>query len=106
MSEECNKCKIAGFPGQMLNFKVDPNRAPAAGRKHFWILLNPDGTAHEHKTKATEQTTLEQTTEQAKSVDTNGDTAKYPHHEILASLGRIEKQNNIIIDWISEQAGD
>ena len=96
MSSECNKCRSAGFPGQMINFRINPNKAPAPGKAHYWDLLNSDESAHIHKTK--------ETSEQTKLANTDGDTAKYPHQEILAALSRIEKQNNTIIDYLAERS--
>jgi hypothetical protein len=45
--QECNKCKAAGFPNQMIGFEKigeDP-----ITRKIIWKLVNENGQQHEHK---------------------------------------------------------
>jgi hypothetical protein len=45
--QECNKCKAAGFPNQMIGFeKIGED--PTTG-KIIWKLVNEDGQQHEHK---------------------------------------------------------
>jgi len=51
--EECNKCKTAGFPGQLINFRKSTRINPATN-KPFWDLINPDGSDHEHKQNGVE----------------------------------------------------
>jgi hypothetical protein len=41
---ECFKCKSAGFPGVQIFF--------AGKQGDQWIMKNPDGSEHKHKTKA------------------------------------------------------
>jgi len=48
--EECNKCKTAGFPNQLIGFKKSNRINPASG-KAFWDLINIDGSEHVHKDK-------------------------------------------------------
>jgi choline kinase len=44
---ECNKCKAAGFPNQMIGFeKIGED--PITG-KIIWKLVNENGQQHEHK---------------------------------------------------------
>ncbi|MFL6320423.1 MAG: hypothetical protein ACJ72Q_08120, partial [Nitrososphaeraceae archaeon] len=45
--QECNKCKAAGFPNQMIGFeKIGED--PTTG-KIIWKLVNENGQQHEHK---------------------------------------------------------
>ncbi|MFL6423654.1 MAG: hypothetical protein ACJ71R_08695 [Nitrososphaeraceae archaeon] len=45
--QECNKCKAAGFPNQMIGFeKIGED--PITG-KIIWKLVNENGQQHEHK---------------------------------------------------------
>ncbi len=45
--QECNKCKAAGFPNQMIGFeKIGED--PTTG-KIIWKLVNENGQKHEHK---------------------------------------------------------
>ena len=45
--QECNKCKAAGFPNQLIGFeKIGED--PTTG-KVKWKLVNEDGQQHEHK---------------------------------------------------------
>jgi hypothetical protein len=51
--QECNKCKAAGFPNQMIGFeKIGED--PATG-KIIWKLVNDDGQQHEHKSNIQQQ---------------------------------------------------
>ena len=45
--QECNKCKAAGFPNQMIGFEK-LGEDPITG-KVKWKLVNEDGQQHEHK---------------------------------------------------------
>jgi|SRR5215212_8411188 len=45
--QECNKCKAAGFPNQMIGFeKIGEDSATG---KAIWKLVNEGGQQHEHK---------------------------------------------------------
>ena len=45
--QECNKCKAAGFPNQLIGFeKVGQDLVTS---KIIWKLVNEDGQQHEHK---------------------------------------------------------
>jgi hypothetical protein len=45
--QECNKCKAAGFPNQLIGFeKIGED--PTTG-KVKWKIVNEDGQQHEHK---------------------------------------------------------
>jgi hypothetical protein len=45
--QECNKCKSAGFPKQMISFeKVGEDNVSG---KTLWRLLNENGEIHTHK---------------------------------------------------------
>jgi hypothetical protein len=45
--QECNKCKAAGFPNQLIGFeKIGED--PTTGKVR-WKLVNEDGQQHEHK---------------------------------------------------------
>jgi hypothetical protein len=51
--QECNKCKAAGFPNQMIGFeKIGED--PSTG-KIRWKLVNDDGQQHEHKSNIQQQ---------------------------------------------------
>src|SRR5918912_3846888 len=51
--QECNKCKAAGFPNQLIGFeKIGED--PITG-KVKWKLVNEDGQQHEHKGNSQEQ---------------------------------------------------
>jgi hypothetical protein len=51
--QECNKCKAAGFPNQMIGFeKIGED--PATG-KIIWKLVNEDGQKHQHKSNIQQQ---------------------------------------------------
>jgi hypothetical protein len=45
--QECNKCKAAGFPNQMIGFE-NIGEDPTTG-KIIWKLVNENGQQHEHK---------------------------------------------------------
>jgi hypothetical protein len=45
--QECNKCKAAGFPNQLIGFEK-LGEDPVTG-KIRWKLVNEDGQQHEHK---------------------------------------------------------
>jgi hypothetical protein len=45
--QECNKCKAAGFPNQLIGFER-VGQEPLTG-KIMWKLVNNDGLQHEHK---------------------------------------------------------
>src|SRR4051794_22003547 len=45
--QECNKCKAAGFPNQMIGFEK-MGEDPITG-KIIWKLVNENGQQHEHK---------------------------------------------------------
>jgi hypothetical protein len=45
--QECNKCKAAGFPNQLIGFEK-LGEDPITG-KVKWKLVNEDGQQHEHK---------------------------------------------------------
>ena len=45
--QECNKCKAAGFPNQLIGFeKIGED--PVTG-KIIWKLINENGEQHKHK---------------------------------------------------------
>jgi hypothetical protein len=45
--QECNRCKAAGFPNQLIGFeKIGED--PITGKAR-WKLVNEDGQQHEHK---------------------------------------------------------
>ena len=44
--QECNKCKAAGFPNQLIGFEKIED--PSTGKVR-WKLVNEDGQQHEHK---------------------------------------------------------
>lgn len=47
--QECNRCKAAGFSGQMISFeKIGAD--PATGRIR-WKLVDENGVEHSHKTQ-------------------------------------------------------
>jgi hypothetical protein len=46
--QECNKCKAAGFPNQLIGFEKIGEDAITGKVK--WKLVNEDGQQHEHKT--------------------------------------------------------
>jgi hypothetical protein len=45
--QECNKCKAAGFPNQLIGFERI-GEDPITGKVR-WKLVNEDGQQHEHK---------------------------------------------------------
>jgi hypothetical protein len=45
--QECNKCKNAGFPNQLITFERSAELGPSG--KTFWRLLDENGQAHIHK---------------------------------------------------------
>ena len=45
--QECNKCKNAGFPNQLITFERSAEPSPSG--KTFWKLLDENGQAHIHK---------------------------------------------------------
>ena len=51
--QECNKCKAAGFPNQMIGFEK-LGEDPITG-KVKWKLVNEDGQQHEHKSNNQQQ---------------------------------------------------
>jgi hypothetical protein len=51
--QECNKCKAAGFPNQMIGFEK-LGEDPITG-KVKWKLVNEDGQQHEHKSNIQQQ---------------------------------------------------
>ena len=51
--QECNRCKGAGYPGQMISFeKIGMD--PVTGRIR-WKLVDENGAEHAHKTEAPSQ---------------------------------------------------
>ena len=51
--QECNKCKAAGFPNQLIGFeKIGED--PITG-KIIWKLVNEDGQQHAHKSNNQQQ---------------------------------------------------
>jgi hypothetical protein len=50
---ECNICKSAGFPNQLIDFQKI-GQDPATG-KNLWKLLNKDRTGHEHRHRSQQQ---------------------------------------------------
>ena len=48
LSQECNRCKEAGFPGQMIQFQQNGTKPDGSKR---WKLLVSSGNEHVHKTK-------------------------------------------------------
>ena len=51
--QECNKCKAAGFPNQLIGFeKIGED--PTTG-KVKWKLVNENGQQHEHKGNSQQQ---------------------------------------------------
>jgi|GEM_PF-3773319 len=58
---ECNRCRDAGFPTQIIGFvktdKVKPDF------EHFWKSLNEDLSRHAHKTVLTEIREIEEKVE-------------------------------------------
>lgn len=45
--QECNKCKYAGFPNQMIGFeKIGQNETTG---KVIWKLIDEEGNEHKHK---------------------------------------------------------
>lgn len=45
--QECNRCKTAGYPNQMIGFEKT-GQDPVTG-KNIWRLIDEDGTEHKHK---------------------------------------------------------
>jgi hypothetical protein len=45
--QECNRCKTAGYPNQMIGFEKT-GQDPVTG-KNIWRLVDEDGTEHKHK---------------------------------------------------------
>ena len=45
--QECNRCKIAGYPNQMIGFEKT-GQDPVTG-KITWRLMDENGTEHKHK---------------------------------------------------------
>jgi hypothetical protein len=45
--QECNRCKSAGYPNQMIGFEKT-GQDPATG-KITWRLVDENGTDHKHK---------------------------------------------------------
>jgi hypothetical protein len=45
--QECNKCKNAGFPNQLITFEKSAEISPSG--KTFWRLLDENGQTHIHK---------------------------------------------------------
>jgi len=45
--QECNRCKIAGYPNQLIGFEKT-GQDPVTG-KITWRLVDEDGTDHKHK---------------------------------------------------------
>lgn len=45
--QECNRCKDAGYPGQLISFEK-LGEDPATG-KTKWKLIGEDGSEHAHK---------------------------------------------------------
>ncbi|MCI0563706.1 MAG: hypothetical protein MN733_34970 [Nitrososphaera sp.] len=48
--QECNRCKAAGYPGQLIAFEK-LGEDPVTG-KIKWKLLNEDGAEHTHRSGA------------------------------------------------------
>jgi hypothetical protein len=48
-TQECFKCKAAGFPQTAIGFEHIGDD-PSTGKK-IWKLTNPDGSEHKHKSK-------------------------------------------------------
>ena len=54
--QECNRCKAAGYPSQMISFeKIGMD--PATGRIR-WKLVDESGAEHAHRTEASIQQTI------------------------------------------------
>ena len=51
--QECNKCKAAGFPNQLIGFEKIVED-PITGKVR-WKLVNEDGQQHEHKSNNQQQ---------------------------------------------------
>ena len=49
--QECNRCKSAGFPGQLISFEK-LGEDPATG-KMKWKLIDESGAEHQHKAGTT-----------------------------------------------------
>lgn len=45
--QECNRCKTAGYPNQMIGFEKT-GQDPVTG-KNIWRVIDEDGTEHKHK---------------------------------------------------------
>lgn len=54
---ECNRCKAAGFPSQMIAFEKTTKTKPDG--QPVWLLLNSDMSGHVHKTTQTEPTSTD-----------------------------------------------
>ena len=48
--QECNRCRNAGFSGQMITFEKTGENMYTG--KAIWILLDKNGQIHNHKTRS------------------------------------------------------
>lgn len=102
---ECNKCKNAGFPGQMFVWKDDPSGKKRPDGSPWGIQTDPDtGLKHihafEYKDVDTpgEQKKITEVTEQPE------DTAKSPVQELRKDIEHIIKDQGLIKHWLLQIA--
>ena len=88
--EQCNKCKSAGFPIQLIGFeKICEDLVTC---KDIWKLLNEDSTEHKQRTQSTEQSYQNSSPNLEHPGTTIVDTKERMLAEILLKLDRMERK--------------